>query len=112
MGGARGSELLILLLVVLLLFGAKRLPETARGLGKSLRILKAETRGLREDDEADADRHVAGTVAGSTTSSPAAPAAAAPSASSSGSSVQPQPRILDRSEVREHEVHLRDVTER
>jgi sec-independent protein translocase protein TatA len=45
-----GWEWVLLLLVVLLLFGAKRLPETARGLGRSLRILKAETRGLHDDD--------------------------------------------------------------
>lgn len=46
----RGPELLIILLIVVLLFGAKKLPETARGLGRSLRIFKAETRGLNEDD--------------------------------------------------------------
>ena len=41
---------LILILIVLLLFGAKRLPDLARGLGRSARILKAETEGLRTDD--------------------------------------------------------------
>lgn len=45
------TEILLLLLVVLLLFGAKRLPDAARGLGRSLRILKAETRGLTEDPQ-------------------------------------------------------------
>lgn len=45
-------ELLIILLIVVLLFGAKKLPETARGLGRSLRIFKAETKGLTEDDQA------------------------------------------------------------
>ena len=50
MGIPTGWEFVVLLLVLLLLFGAKRLPETARGLGRSLRIFKAETRGLREDD--------------------------------------------------------------
>ena len=44
-------EIILILLVVVLLFGAKRLPDTARGLGRSLRIFKAETKGLREDDE-------------------------------------------------------------
>jgi sec-independent protein translocase protein TatA len=47
------QELLIILLIVVLLFGAKKLPETARGLGRSLRIFKAETKGLTDDDEAD-----------------------------------------------------------
>ena len=44
------TELILILLVVLLLFGAKRLPDTARSLGRSMRILKAETKGLRDDD--------------------------------------------------------------
>ncbi len=47
----QGAEWLIILLVVLLLFGAKRLPDAARGLGRSLRILKAETKGLHDDDD-------------------------------------------------------------
>ena len=39
----------ILILVVILLFGAKRLPDLARGVGRSMRIFKAETEGLRGD---------------------------------------------------------------
>ncbi|MBC3841121.1 Sec-independent protein translocase subunit TatA [Streptacidiphilus sp. 4-A2] len=48
----RALEILIVALVVLLLFGAKRLPDAARSLGKSLRILKAETQALRTDTAA------------------------------------------------------------
>jgi sec-independent protein translocase protein TatA len=48
----RVLELLIVLLVVMVLFGAKRLPDTARSLGKSLRILKAESRAMAEDGKA------------------------------------------------------------
>ncbi|MGW4474118.1 Sec-independent protein translocase subunit TatA [Nonomuraea sp. NPDC004354] len=44
-------ELLIIALVLVLLFGAKKLPEMARGVGKSLRIFKAETSKLREEDD-------------------------------------------------------------
>jgi sec-independent protein translocase protein TatA len=44
------TELIILLVVILVLFGAKRLPDSARALGRSMRILKAETKGLREED--------------------------------------------------------------
>lgn len=51
----RGPELLIILLIIVLLFGAKKLPETARGLGRSLRIFKAETKGLQEDEGKSAD---------------------------------------------------------
>jgi len=45
----RGWEWLIIVALILLLFGAKRLPDAARGLGRSLRIFKAETKGLAED---------------------------------------------------------------
>ena len=47
--GIGGYEAVILLGVVVLVFGSKRLPDTARSLGRSLRILKAETQGLRDD---------------------------------------------------------------
>jgi sec-independent protein translocase protein TatA len=48
-----GWELILVLLVVLLLFGSKRLPDSARALGRSLRIFKAETKGLRDDEPAE-----------------------------------------------------------
>jgi sec-independent protein translocase protein TatA len=50
------TEIMLVLLVVVLLFGAKRLPDTARGLGRALRIFKSETKGLREDEDAPASR--------------------------------------------------------
>jgi sec-independent protein translocase protein TatA len=44
-------ELLIVLVIVgFVVFGAKRMPDAARGLGRSLRIFKAETKGLLTDD--------------------------------------------------------------
>jgi sec-independent protein translocase protein TatA len=46
---ARGWELILILLIGMLLFGSKKLPGAARSLGQSLRIFKAETKGLRED---------------------------------------------------------------
>lgn len=45
-------ELMLILAVCVLLFGAKRLPEIARSSGRALRIFKAETQGLIEDDVA------------------------------------------------------------
>ncbi|MFD8571540.1 Sec-independent protein translocase subunit TatA [Streptomyces sp. NPDC057694] len=42
-------HLLILGLVIILLFGSKKLPDTARSLGKSLRILKSETQAMKEE---------------------------------------------------------------
>ena len=44
-------ELLVVALLLLVLFGAKRLPDSARSLGRSLRIFKAETKGLRSDSD-------------------------------------------------------------
>lgn len=41
----------ILIVVLVLLFGAKKLPDAARSVGRSLKILKAETKGLRDDDD-------------------------------------------------------------
>lgn len=49
----RGWEWLIIIALILLLFGAKRLPDAARGLGRSLRIFKAETKGLVDGEKAD-----------------------------------------------------------
>ncbi|WP_406097616.1 Sec-independent protein translocase subunit TatA [Kitasatospora purpeofusca] len=47
--GLEPWHLLVVLAVVILLFGSKKLPDMARGLGKSMRILKAETAAMRED---------------------------------------------------------------
>ncbi|MFE2722601.1 Sec-independent protein translocase subunit TatA [Kitasatospora sp. NPDC059327] len=47
-------HLLVVVAVIMLLFGSKKLPEAARGLGKSLRILKAETRALHDDTPTEA----------------------------------------------------------
>lgn len=46
-----GWELVLIVLVILLLFGAKKLPELARGTGRALRIFKSETKGLVDDDD-------------------------------------------------------------
>ena len=48
--GLEPWHIAIMVVVLVLLFGSKKLPEMARGLGKSMRILKAETKALREDD--------------------------------------------------------------
>jgi sec-independent protein translocase protein TatA len=45
------TEILLILAVVILLFGAKKLPELARGSGKALRIFKSEVKALHDDDE-------------------------------------------------------------
>lgn len=45
----QGWHLVILVLLVVLLFGGKRLPEVARGLGQSLRVFKAEVKAPVEE---------------------------------------------------------------
>lgn len=45
------TEVLVILGVVLLLFGGKKLPELARGSGKALRIFKTEVKSLSDDDD-------------------------------------------------------------
>ena len=47
--GAR--EIIVLLVVVLVLFGAKRLPDSARSLGRSMRIFKSEMTEMKADDK-------------------------------------------------------------
>ncbi|HEX6969702.1 MAG TPA: Sec-independent protein translocase subunit TatA [Micromonosporaceae bacterium] len=49
--GLKPWHIAVLVVVLILLFGAKRLPDAARSLGRSLRILKAETKGLMDDEK-------------------------------------------------------------
>ena len=51
MGELSPWHLLILAAVFVLLFGAKKLPDAARSVGKSLRIFKTEVKGLHDDDQ-------------------------------------------------------------
>jgi sec-independent protein translocase protein TatA len=50
MGALRPWHIAVLVVVLILLFGAKRLPDAARSFGRSVRILKAEAKGLQDDD--------------------------------------------------------------
>ncbi|CAM2914660.1 Sec-independent protein translocase TatA [Mycobacterium intermedium] len=54
MGSLQPWHWLILAVVVIVLFGAKRLPDAARSLGKSLRIFKSEVRELQSENKAEA----------------------------------------------------------
>ena len=46
-----GTELIIILFVVLLLFGAKKIPELARGMGKGIREFKGALSGINDEIE-------------------------------------------------------------
>ncbi|WP_082624349.1 Sec-independent protein translocase subunit TatA [Nocardioides sp. Soil805] len=50
-GMPQGAEWLVILAIVVLVFGAAKLPELARGTGQALRIFKTETKGLRDDEK-------------------------------------------------------------
>ncbi|MGN5377653.1 hypothetical protein BIV25_32530 [Streptomyces sp. MUSC 14] len=47
--GLEPWHLLIVAIIIILLFGSKKLPEAARGLGKSMRILKSEAKAMKDD---------------------------------------------------------------
>ncbi|MBF4572920.1 twin-arginine translocase TatA/TatE family subunit [Herbiconiux sp. VKM Ac-1786] len=51
LGNLNGWHLIVVLVVILLLFGATRLPALSKGLAQSMRIFKQETKGLRDDDK-------------------------------------------------------------
>ena len=50
MAGLGAPELLVVPLIVLVLFGYKKLPDASRALGRSLRIFKGEMKGMNDDD--------------------------------------------------------------
>jgi len=54
MRGIGTNELVLMIGVLLLLFGAKKLPELARGSGQALRILRTETKALASADDEQA----------------------------------------------------------
>ncbi|WP_413450120.1 twin-arginine translocase TatA/TatE family subunit [Georgenia phoenicis] len=77
-------QILIIVLVIVLIFGAKRLPDVASSIGKSLKIFKKEVSELREDD---ATPPPSGPVSGGPTSPSTTPnpTTAPPSADDPGS---------------------------
>jgi sec-independent protein translocase protein TatA len=79
MGELSPWHLLILAGVFVLLFGAKRLPDGARSLGRSLRIFKTEVKGLNDDETAQAQAQLPPATTAATppaVTPPAAPTAA------------------------------------
>jgi sec-independent protein translocase protein TatA len=68
LGNLKPLELLLILAVIVVLFGAKKLPDLARSLGKSARILKSEAKAMKDEmkdghgAEADAQPTAARTI--------------------------------------------------
>ena len=53
MNSLKPWHVLVLAVVFLVLFGSKRLPDSARSLGRSLRIFKSEVREMNKEDSAE-----------------------------------------------------------
>ncbi len=53
LGMPQGLEWIVILAIVVLVFGAAKLPDLARSSGQALRIFKTETKGLRDDEDED-----------------------------------------------------------
>jgi sec-independent protein translocase protein TatA len=45
------THILLIVLVVVILFGSRRLPDVARGMGQSMRIFKSEVKQMKDDDD-------------------------------------------------------------
>jgi sec-independent protein translocase protein TatA len=73
-------KILIIAVVIIVLFGSRKLPHAARSLGQSMRILKKEVSGLHEDDAdtTSAAPQTSFPTPAPITAAPSAPAAAAP----------------------------------
>ena len=84
-GMPQGAEWLVILAIVILVFGAAKLPDLARNSGQALRIFKSETKGLR-DDEKDADGEK-----DTTDAAPAAPTAELPASEPAAPAQPAQP---------------------
>ncbi len=54
-GMPSGTELLVILFIVLLLFGAKKIPDLARGFGKGIREFKDATKEIKKEVEEASD---------------------------------------------------------
>jgi len=58
LGSLGGTELLVILFIVILLFGARRIPEIARGLGEGIRGFRTSLRGDEADPGSDKPNEV------------------------------------------------------
>ena len=72
--GFGAPELIVVLLIVLVLFGYKKLPDASRALGRSLRIFKGEMKGMKDDDVRTKDAARTTPVSGEIVTPPPAPA--------------------------------------
>ena len=91
MGGLAWWHWVLILAAFILLFGAKKLPDAARGLGRSLRILKSEVSAMHDDDN-KADKAPAETDTTAAVATPVNQIAATPVAPPQASAPAAQPQ--------------------
>ena len=79
MGGLQPWHWIIVIAVFVLLFGAKKLPDAARSLGKSMRIFKSEIKEMQADSKPDASAPTATPIASERADAPTPAPEAKPS---------------------------------
>jgi len=83
LGNLNGWHLLILLAVILLLFGAAKLPALAKSVGQSARVFKGEMKAMKDED--------ATTVAGGTTTATPVESSTTPASTAPSDTAEPKP---------------------
>ncbi len=101
-GAFEGWHIVILAVVILVLFGAKRLPDASRSIGRSLKIFKSEVKELNSGDDDKPAPGAAHTETTVTTTTPTAPATNG--ATAAGSAPVVQRPVEDREPVDQHRV--------
>jgi sec-independent protein translocase protein TatA len=86
-----GPEIIIILIVVMLLFGFKRLPDAARSLGRSMRIFKAEVEEMKQDKPSPASKETVQAQTITPPVQPTPPVSTPPAAQQPVQPAQPQP---------------------
>ena len=107
-------KILIVAVVLIVLFGSKKLPVAARSLGRSMRILKSEVSGLHDDDESEQTAAAAATVP--PTAQPMAPqqigaAAAAPAPVAADQSPSAQQSFSAQAKIDSLQQQIRELKE-
>ncbi|CAM5302247.1 Sec-independent protein translocase subunit TatA [Leifsonia shinshuensis] len=90
LGGLTGWHLLIILAVILLLFGAPKLPALAKSIGQSMRIFKGEVDEMKKDGKDGSADAGADTSSAPSAAAPTAPAPTAPAPSSDSTESKPK----------------------
>jgi sec-independent protein translocase protein TatA len=92
-------EILIIAVVILVLFGSKKLPDAARSLGRSMRILKTEVKGMHDEDAPGATTPAAAQPPAIQQPGALQPPAPLPPAGTPAAAPAPAPTLGDRTDT-------------